>query len=162
MKLTITCPICANTEWTRKPMTTVESTQPVAYVCTECGAELPEDILPYIPSDTQNKTSTTKKERAKPVKKTVARLMDISNDVLREQEAQSDISLSKTAKRNRFRHRLIELRTRILAEFTKTDLTQKVKDIMENENYHDIVMIIDIIHGRDELEDLVQKYGEWW
>lgn len=156
MKLILTCPICRTADWNK---TTVPKTSATIYSCAKCGNTYHTHAM--IVAEMPDKKPV---KRAKPIAKTIHRLMDISIAV--EYQCNTKINsypnLSAEERRTRFRNRLQTAVALVNAEFTPTDLNQKVKDALEDANYHDMVMVIDIIHQRADLDDLVQKYGATW
>ena len=47
---------------------------------------------------------------------------------------------------------------RIKEQLTSIDVTSKVTDILEDENYHDILLAVDIAFGRKTVDQVVNMF----
>lgn len=99
-----------------------------------------------------------KKPRAKPCKKVVDLLMDIDNEICDQQGAPHGRNSDRQAQRKAYTNYMTLASARIREQLTSIDVTSKVTDILEDENYHDILLAVDIAFGRKTVEQVVNMF----
>ena len=99
-----------------------------------------------------------KKPRAKSCKKVVDLLMDIDNEICDQQGAPHGHNSDRQAQRKAYTNYMTLASARIKEQLTSIDVTSKVTDILEDENYHDILLAVDIAFGRKTVDQVVNMF----
>lgn len=101
---------------------------------------------------------TETKPRAKAGRKVISILMDIDQAICNKQGSPHGRSADRDAQRQAYTNYMTEASAAIREQLAAHDITSRVRDTLEYENYHDILLAADIAFGSMTVAQVVDMF----
>lgn len=121
---------------------------------TDKNPELSEELSDLI----ERMSKKPAKRAAKSVSQVVDELMTIDNEICDKQGAPHGWKREHDAQKQAYTTYMQTASEKIKAMFEKQDISKKVIDILEDENYHDIILAAKIAMGETSIESVVKQH----